>query len=97
MELDEEACVGCGSCPERCQMDALEIIKEKASLKPERCIGCGLCVSTCPSEALKLVRKPQSMQAEVPKNQMEALSLRAKVRAEAKAGLTDKLERLKKA
>ena len=96
VELDEEACVGCGSCPERCQMDALEIIKERASLKPERCIGCGLCVSTCPSEALKLVRKPLSMQLEVPKNQMEALALRAKVRAQAKADLTDKLERLKK-
>ncbi len=96
VELDGEACIGCEACPERCQMGALEMHGEKAALKPERCIGCGLCVSTCPSEALKLVRKPQSMQPEVPKNQMEAFALRAKLRAQAKAGLADKLERLKK-
>ena len=75
---------------------ALEMNGEKAVLKPERCIGCGLCVSTCPSEALTLLRKPQSMQPEVPKNQMEAFILRSKLRAQAKAGLSDKLERLKK-
>lgn len=96
VELDEEACIGCETCPDRCQMDALEMNGEKAALKPERCIGCGLCVSTCPSEALKLVRKPQGMQPQVPKNQMEAFALRAKLRTEAKAALTDKLERLKK-
>ncbi|MDR3567757.1 MAG: 4Fe-4S binding protein [Syntrophobacteraceae bacterium] len=96
VELDEEACIGCGTCPDRCQMDALEMQGEKAALKPERCIGCGLCVSTCPTEALKLIRKPLDMQPEVPKNQIEAFILRGKLRAQAKAGLNDKLERLKK-
>lgn len=96
VHLDEEACIGCGSCPERCQMEALEMNGEKAALKPERCIGCGLCVSTCPSEALMLVRKPQNMQPEIPQNQMEAFILRSKLRAQAKADLTDKVERLKK-
>lgn len=96
VELDEDACIGCGTCPDRCQMGALEMSGDKAALKPERCIGCGLCVSTCPSEALKLVRKPLSMQREVPKNQMEAFVLRSKLRAQAKGGLDDKLERLKK-
>lgn len=95
VELDQEACVGCEACPDRCQMDALEMNGEKAALKPERCIGCGLCVSTCPSEALKLVRKPQSMQPQVPQNQKEAFALRAKLRAQAKAELSDKLQRLK--
>ena len=96
VQLDEEACIGCGTCPDRCQMDALEMKEDKAALKPERCIGCGLCVSTCPAEALNLVRKPQSMQPPAPKNQKEAFILRAKLKAQAESSLTDKLERLKK-
>lgn len=96
VELDQAECIGCGTCLERCQMEAFEMDGEHAALKPERCIGCGLCVSTCPVEALKLVRKPEEQQPNIPKNQMEAHMLRAKLRARAKADLVDKLERHKK-
>ncbi len=96
VELDEGECIGCGTCVERCQMEAFEMVDERAALKPERCIGCGLCVSTCPVEALRLVRKPEEQQPSIPKNQMEAHILRATLRAQAKADLTDKLERHKR-
>jgi ferredoxin len=58
--LDAEACVGCGVCLDRCQMEALADDGDTVSLNAERCIGCGLCVSTCPSGALTLARKPES-------------------------------------
>ncbi len=95
--VDAEICIGCETCLERCQMEALNMEDEHALLNADRCIGCGLCVSTCPSGALTLQRKPQAAQPEIPKNQMAAYTLRMQVRAQAKADLEDKLERHKQA
>jgi Fe-S-cluster-containing hydrogenase component 2 len=92
--LDREICVGCETCIERCQMDALAMADGAAVLNPERCIGCGLCVSTCPSGALMLERKPPELQPVVPKNAREAFELRAKARAEKE--LAAKVERHKR-
>jgi Na+-translocating ferredoxin:NAD+ oxidoreductase subunit B len=58
-EVDEENCVGCGTCVERCQMEAIDIVEEKAKINDKRCIGCGLCVSTCPTEAMRLTKKSE--------------------------------------
>jgi Na+-translocating ferredoxin:NAD+ oxidoreductase subunit B len=66
--VDEAACAGCGTCLDRCQMDALSLPDGFAVLDFERCIGCGLCVTTCPSNALSMVRKPESQQRAVPKD-----------------------------
>ena len=58
--IDEEECVGCEACIDRCQMGALTMNDdEKAEVNRDRCIGCGLCVTTCPSEAIELVLKPE--------------------------------------
>jgi electron transport complex protein RnfB len=64
--LDAEACTGCETCLDRCQMEALSIVDGVATLDLGRCIGCGLCVSTCPAGALALTRKPASQQEPVP-------------------------------
>ncbi len=56
--VDAEVCVGCEICLERCQMEAIDMVEEKAVINPDRCIGCGLCVTTCSTGALQLVRKP---------------------------------------
>lgn len=65
-EHDPEACVNCGICLDRCQMQAITQGDDKVSLNSDRCIGCGLCVSTCPTGALSLVRKPEATQKEIP-------------------------------
>jgi Na+-translocating ferredoxin:NAD+ oxidoreductase subunit B len=53
-----ESCVGCQSCIDRCQMNALTMNdQDQAVINPDRCIGCGLCVTTCPSGALSLMLK----------------------------------------
>ena len=62
--VDEEACTGCQLCVDRCDFDAIEMVKPagskkyKAHIDPEKCWGCGLCYSVCKPEAisLKLVR-----------------------------------------
>ncbi len=55
--LDADACTGCWTCLERCQMQAFTQDGGHVVHDPDRCIGCGLCVTTCPSDALTLVRK----------------------------------------
>jgi len=51
-------CVLCGTCVDRCFLDALSLDEdaEKAVVDPDKCIGCGVCTITCPEEALKLKR-----------------------------------------
>lgn len=53
-KVNFEECTGCGTCIERCQMDALTLIDDISTVDRDRCIGCGICVPTCPSEAIKL-------------------------------------------
>jgi electron transport complex protein RnfB len=55
---EAEKCEACGTCETRCQMDAVALKSDVATVDLERCIGCGLCVSTCPSEAMQLFPKP---------------------------------------
>lgn len=66
--LDEELCASCGTCLDRCQMDALTMGDTSANLNLDRCIGCGLCVTTCTTGALTLARKPASQQPSIPKD-----------------------------
>jgi ferredoxin len=80
VSLDREACIGCGVCERRCQVDALRLEDDKALLESRRCIGCGLCVTTCPSGALTLRRKPGRMQPDIPKDIVQATLRRAKAR-----------------
>ena len=57
LKIDEEACIGCGDCVERCPTKALAVEDEVVRVDLRRCIGCGLCSSACPSEALSMERR----------------------------------------
>ena len=52
--VDEEECIACGDCIERCWMNALTLEGDTVRRDADRCIGCGLCVSACPTGALTL-------------------------------------------
>jgi H+/Na+-translocating ferredoxin:NAD+ oxidoreductase subunit B len=67
-EVNLDTCKGCGTCTERCQMEAVRLDDGKVALDVDRCIGCGLCVTTCPTESLSLRRKPETEQSYVPKD-----------------------------
>jgi Na+-translocating ferredoxin:NAD+ oxidoreductase RNF subunit RnfB len=64
-EIDEEQCIGCGKCVERCNFEAIGLVpveegskKKKAVMKDEMCKGCGVCIVACPQDAMryKIVR-----------------------------------------
>jgi Na+-translocating ferredoxin:NAD+ oxidoreductase subunit B len=59
-EVDGEACSGCATCEERCQMDAVSLVDDTATVDLSRCIGCALCVTTCATGAMALLPKPDA-------------------------------------
>jgi len=60
-EVDEDTCIGCETCVERCNMDAIEVEDAIAKVDLTRCIGCGVCVPTCTSDAIKLHKKDEEI------------------------------------
>ena len=71
-EADPELCSECGTCGDRCQMDAVGYHDGVAFVDVWQCIGCGLCVSTCPEEAMQLRAKDRT---KTPPTNMETLYL----------------------
>jgi Pyruvate/2-oxoacid:ferredoxin oxidoreductase delta subunit len=59
-EIDPAFCADCGSCRERCQVNAINSADGVSVVERARCIGCGLCVSGCPNDAARLLRKPEA-------------------------------------
>jgi len=57
IDIDDDACVGCGVCIDRCWMEALKMDSDLVARDFNRCIGCGICRYVCPSDAMKLVRR----------------------------------------
>lgn len=55
--IDPELCTACGTCLDRCQIEAIVEGGDYMEVDPARCIGCGLCVPTCPAEAVEMVLK----------------------------------------
>ena len=59
-EIDEDLCIGCGTCVEKCHNLVLELNDDnKAELVGEECIGCGVCAHFCPENAIALRKIPQ--------------------------------------
>ncbi len=59
--VNEEECIGCGICVDRCQMDAVTLIDGISHVDLTRCIGCGLCTTNCEPQAMQLEHKEQTV------------------------------------
>lgn len=49
-KVNEEKCIGCGSCASVCPVDAITVTDGKAKVS-DACIECGACAGECPVEA----------------------------------------------
>lgn len=67
--IDPDLCVACGTCLERCQIEAIVEDDDYMEVDLARCIGCGLCVPTCPENAASLAAKSDAL--EPPSNFVE--------------------------
>jgi heterodisulfide reductase subunit A-like polyferredoxin len=54
--IDKNKCIGCGTCMEKCPIDAIESDENnKAERNADWCIGCGICAHFCPENAISLL------------------------------------------
>lgn len=54
--IDAEKCTACGTCADRCPVDAV-VVDDFAVVDTDKCLGCGVCFPTCSSKSLTLVRR----------------------------------------
>ena len=54
--VDEDICIGCGTCVEKCPMETIDLEDGIAIVDEDKCIGCGVCAHHCPEEAIHLER-----------------------------------------
>ena len=53
LDLDQEKCVGCGTCTLVCPHAVLNLNNGKAMIQNrDSCIECGACATNCPAEAI---------------------------------------------
>ena len=53
VNVNEDACIGCGACVGVCPVGSLSMNGDGKSVCDEgTCIDCGSCVSACPVEAI---------------------------------------------
>ena len=55
-EVNKDDCVGCGTCVEECNAEAIDLIDSVAVINEDRCIGCGICAHLCPEGAIRINR-----------------------------------------
>lgn len=75
--VDKNLCIACGTCRDRCQVNAIEI--EDCAMVGD-CIGCGLCSTTCPSGAIIMLRKKGPDAPHVPEDELKWFEERANSR-----------------
>jgi len=56
--VDHDLCIGCETCSDFCQFDAIRMADDQATVDFEKCMGCGVCVNKCDQEAITLKREP---------------------------------------
>jgi ferredoxin len=56
IEIDRDACIGCGQCANACPQSVIEMRGGKAEVVRElQCDGLGVCIGECPVDAIRFI------------------------------------------
>jgi NAD-dependent dihydropyrimidine dehydrogenase PreA subunit len=59
--VDADACIACGTCEDRCPVNAITIVDDVSAVDGDACIGCGVCTPTCEGdEAIRLTLRQET-------------------------------------
>ncbi|MHA2248775.1 MAG: ATP-binding protein [Candidatus Kariarchaeaceae archaeon] len=78
INVDEELCIACGDCVDRCHFHALEV-DDTCTVDLQKCVGCGVCAVVCEEGALSLV-SPEHQVSEPPQNLKDWMTKKAMAR-----------------
>lgn len=59
LDYDQDACIQCNTCVDRCPMHSVSINEEGYPAIDRACVGCGQCALTCPADARTLYLKDE--------------------------------------
>ncbi len=54
VNVNQEKCVGCGTCVKICPRQAMSITDKKCHCDPTKCVGCFECMTVCPQGACEV-------------------------------------------
>ena len=82
LAYDQEACIKCGACIERCPMFAITFDDEGYPTVNDLCMRCGQCGLVCPAGARTLAAKAAEDRLETPADMLGDYNLKAAYRFE---------------
>ncbi len=50
--INKSKCIGCSTCIDNCNANAIELVDGKAVIDKNKCEGCAMCIAVCPQEAI---------------------------------------------
>lgn len=56
-EINQDLCMQCGICSEKCRFDAIPIINNQYRINDLDCEGCGYCEKVCPTDAITMFER----------------------------------------
>ena len=57
-EVNQELCIGCETCKDFCQFDAIRMVDGLACVDFDKCMGCGVCSPKCEQGAISIRLEP---------------------------------------
>ncbi len=75
--INEELCIGCGTCAKVCPTMAIAMVDKKAVIDPARCRACANCNQRCPTQAVTMVKLEEPFRVFVPVDDVPAEAIEA--------------------